>query len=173
MVCKKFQYIFQSHSFVSTEYRSGPMHPLNTPLQVHPSPCSGTSHGCPRLHLHSFSWLLHACLSLAASPSYYLPVHLALRLSTDRICDTRLLFKTTGMVEGSCSRNRSSVRVHFFFLLTRACQFLESTFSDAVGWRRRINGHHLGALQTNGVCVFFFPCAFGNINNNRFLDEFT
>lgn len=149
------------------EYGSGPLRSLNTPLQVHPSPCSGTSHGCPGLHLHSFSWLLHACLSLAASPSYYLPVYLALRLSTDRIRDIRLLFKTTGMVEGSCSRNRSSVRVHFFF--TRACQFLESTFSDAaVGWRR-INRHHLSALQTSG----FFFCAFENMNINRiFFDEF-
>lgn len=57
----------------------------------------------------------------------------------------------------------------FTFFFTWACQFLESTFSDAaVGWRR-INRHHLSALHTQ---VFFFSCAFENININRFLDEF-
>lgn len=144
------------------------MHSLNTPLQVHPSSCSGTSHGCPRLHLHSFSWLLHACLSLAASPSYYLPVHLALRLSTDRICDIRLLFKTTGMVEGSCSRNRSSVRVHFFFFFFSQglVNFWNLPFPTLL-W---VGGGLIGitsVLSKPEVFLFFFR-AFENININRF-----
>lgn len=148
------------------EYGSGPLRSLNTPLQVHPSPCSGTSHGCPRLHLHSFSWLLHACLSLAASPSYYLPVHLALRLSTDRIRNIRLLFKTTGMVEGSCSWNRSSVRVHFFSY--GLVNFWNLPFPTLL-W---VGGGLIGITSVLLKPKVFFSCAFENININRFLDEF-
>lgn len=145
------------------ECGSGPLRSLNTALQVHPSPCSGTSRGCPRLHLHSFSWLLHACLSLAASPSYYLPVHSALRLSTDRICDIRLLFKTTGMVEGSCSRNRSSVRVHLFFS-HGLVNFWNLPFPTPL-W---VGGGLMGITSVLFKPKVFFSCAFENININRF-----
>lgn len=87
--------------------------------------------GPPMAALASICIRFHDCpmpVSLPTSPSYYLPVHLALRQSRDRIHHIRLLFKTTGMVEGSCSRNRSSVLVHFFF---RGLSFHNSTFSNA------------------------------------------
>lgn len=60
------------------------------------------------------------------------------------------LFKTTAMVEGSCSRDRSSVRVHFFW---GGLSFHDSTFSNApVGWKG-INRHHLSAPPD----LIFFP----------------
>lgn len=101
-------------------------------------------------HLHSFSWLHHACLFLLISTSYYLPVHLALRQSTDSIHQIRLLFKTTSMVEGSCSWNRSSVLIRFF----RGLSFYNSTFlHTAVGWKG-INRHHLSAPWAWGFLFF-------------------
>lgn len=110
----------------------------------------------------AFIFMIAPCLSLSlpASPSYYLPVHPALRQSADRIHYIRLLFKTTGMVEGSCSRNRSSVLVHFFL---GACHFTILPFPTLLSERRGLIGITSVLFRPD---FFFF--AFENININSF-----
>lgn len=127
-----------------------------------PSPCS--SLGCPHLHLHSFSWSPHACLppsSPSASPSLSpsLSACFALLLPACPLgfASARRqnspypppLFKTRGMVEGSCSRDRSSVRVHFFL---GACHFTNLPFPTLLSDGRGLIGITSMLLEPH-----FFP----------------
>lgn len=98
----------------------------------------------PWLPLLSFAliFMIAPCLSpFPRLPSYYLPVHLALRQSIDRICYIRFLFKTTGTVERSCSWSHSSVLIHFFFFFfLQACHFTILPFLTLLSKRRGLIG---------------------------------